>query len=59
MVEKLGDILNIFLQKKREKFLILLRDIKMKKFPLVVLAGKEYGTGSSRDWAVKAQDYLG
>jgi aconitate hydratase len=27
--------------------------------PLVVLAGKEYGSGSSRDWAAKGPDLLG
>ena len=27
--------------------------------PLVVLAGKEYGTGSSRDWAAKGTYLLG
>jgi len=27
--------------------------------PLVVLAGKEYGTGSSRDWAAKGTMLLG
>src|SRR5512132_714257 len=27
--------------------------------PLVVLAGKEYGTGSSRDWAAKGTVLLG
>ena len=27
--------------------------------PLVVLAGKEYGTGSSRDWAAKGPNLLG
>jgi aconitate hydratase len=27
--------------------------------PLVVLAGKEYGTGSSRDWAAKGPLLLG
>ncbi|MGB6365154.1 MAG: aconitate hydratase, partial [Thermoanaerobaculia bacterium] len=27
--------------------------------PLVVLAGKEYGTGSSRDWAAKGPSLLG
>jgi aconitate hydratase len=27
--------------------------------PLVVLAGKEYGTGSSRDWAAKGTKLLG
>jgi aconitate hydratase len=30
-----------------------------KKIPLVVLAGKEYGTGSSRDWAAKGPMLLG
>ncbi len=30
-----------------------------KKIPLVVLAGKEYGTGSSRDWAAKGTFLLG
>jgi aconitate hydratase len=27
--------------------------------PLVILAGKEYGTGSSRDWAAKGVQLLG
>jgi aconitate hydratase len=27
--------------------------------PLIVLAGKEYGTGSSRDWAAKGPQLLG
>ncbi|MGI9374045.1 MAG: aconitate hydratase AcnA [Hyphomicrobiales bacterium] len=30
-----------------------------KNVPLVVLAGKEYGTGSSRDWAAKGTRLLG
>jgi len=29
------------------------------KVPLVVIAGKEYGTGSSRDWAAKGTLLLG
>ncbi len=29
------------------------------KTPLVILAGKEYGTGSSRDWAAKGSYFLG
>src|SRR5690606_25026161 len=29
------------------------------KTPLIVLAGKEYGTGSSRDWAAKGTNLLG
>ncbi len=32
---------------------------KASKTPLVVLAGKEYGTGSSRDWAAKGTLLLG
>ncbi|WP_408930493.1 aconitate hydratase [Corynebacterium sp. YSMAA5_1_F9] len=32
---------------------------KAADIPLVVLAGKEYGTGSSRDWAAKGTNLLG
>jgi aconitate hydratase len=32
---------------------------KQDKVPLVVMAGKEYGTGSSRDWAAKGTILLG
>lgn len=32
---------------------------KADKVPLVVFAGKEYGTGSSRDWAAKGTNLLG
>jgi len=32
---------------------------KQEKVPLVVFAGKEYGTGSSRDWAAKGTKLLG
>ena len=32
---------------------------KTEKVPLVVFAGKEYGTGSSRDWAAKGTILLG
>jgi aconitate hydratase len=32
---------------------------KTEKVPLVVFAGKEYGTGSSRDWAAKGTKLLG
>lgn len=35
------------------------RDYIDNKVPLVVLAGKEYGTGSSRDWAAKGTVMLG
>jgi aconitate hydratase len=32
---------------------------KSERTPLVVIAGKEYGTGSSRDWAAKGTKLLG
>jgi aconitate hydratase len=32
---------------------------KQKRTPLVIIAGKEYGTGSSRDWAAKGTYLLG
>ncbi|MBS7531119.1 aconitate hydratase AcnA [Hazenella sp. IB182353] len=32
---------------------------KQEDTPLVVMAGKEYGTGSSRDWAAKGTNLLG
>ena len=32
---------------------------KADNVPLVVFAGKEYGTGSSRDWAAKGTNLLG
>jgi aconitase A len=32
---------------------------KQKRTPLVIIAGKEYGTGSSRDWAAKGTHLLG
>jgi aconitate hydratase len=32
---------------------------KQRNIPLVVIAGKEYGTGSSRDWAAKGTQLLG
>jgi aconitate hydratase len=34
-------------------------EYKKNKTPLVILAGKEYGTGSSRDWAAKGSSLLG
>jgi aconitate hydratase len=34
-------------------------EYKEESTPLVVLAGKEYGAGSSRDWAAKGTDLLG
>ena len=35
------------------------REYQERRTPLLVLAGKEYGTGSSRDWAAKGSTLLG
>ncbi len=45
-----GEVLSIF--EAAEKY-------KKQGTPLIVLAGKEYGTGSSRDWAAKGTLLLG
>jgi aconitate hydratase len=34
-------------------------EYKKRGIPLIVLAGQEYGTGSSRDWAAKGTNLLG
>ena len=33
--------------------------MQRRSVPLIVIAGKEYGTGSSRDWAAKGPKLLG
>ena len=48
-----------FLDKKPTTIFEASRDYIDNKVPLVVLAGKEYGTGSSRDWAAKGTVMLG
>ncbi len=35
------------------------REYLSRNVPLIILAGKEYGTGSSRDWAAKGPQLLG
>ena len=45
-----GEVTSIFAAAKR---------YKTTGTPLVILAGKEYGTGSSRDWAAKGPSLLG
>lgn len=48
-------------QPSREKMFIFdaAARYKTENVPLVVLAGKEYGSGSSRDWAAKGPNLLG
>ena len=48
-----------FLDQKPTTIFEASRDYIEHDVPLVVLAGKEYGTGSSRDWAAKGTVMLG
>ena len=38
---------------------LLAKKFKDKNIPSIIIAGKEYGTGSSRDWAAKGVSLLG
>jgi aconitate hydratase len=48
-----------FLTKKPTTIFEASLDYQQQGIPLVILAGKEYGTGSSRDWAAKGTVMLG
>ncbi|MCI1638060.1 MAG: aconitate hydratase AcnA [Bifidobacterium crudilactis] len=48
-----------FLTKKPTTIFEASLDYQQHQVPLVILAGKEYGTGSSRDWAAKGTVMLG
>jgi aconitate hydratase len=48
-----------FPDKKETSFYEAAMQYKKEGVPLVVIAGKEYGTGSSRDWAAKGTRLLG
>ena len=47
------------LTKKQMSIYDAAMDYKKRSVPLVIFAGKEYGTGSSRDWAAKGTNLLG
>ncbi|HPW11621.1 MAG TPA: aconitate hydratase AcnA [Thermomonas sp.] len=59
--EEGGNTLYFSSDAKPEKLAIYDAAMKYKAdgVPLVVIAGKEYGTGSSRDWAAKGTNLLG
>ena len=46
-------------KEKRLRFFEAAEHYRSKATPLVVFAGKEYGSGSSRDWAAKGTRLLG
>jgi aconitate hydratase len=58
--EKTGGWTRDFIDGGKEKFIFdAAESYKAKGVPLVVLAGKDYGMGSSRDWAAKGAMLLG
>jgi aconitate hydratase len=59
MVGKEGGFTKIFPEGKEATFFEAAEHYRSKATPLVVFAGKEYGSGSSRDWAAKGTRLLG
>ena len=59
MVDKTGGYTKHFPTKKEGEIFDIAQKYQEEEVPLVVLAGKEYGTGSSRDWAAKGTRLLG
>lgn len=60
--EMLGGIKEGGFTKNIKEEVVSIYDASMsfiKQYPLVIFAGKEYGTGSSRDWAAKGTNLLG
>ncbi len=54
-----GGITKSFVSNKEMSIYEAASEYAEKSIPLVVIAGKEYGTGSSRDWAAKGTKLLG
>ena len=57
--ENLGGLTKNFLNGNKSNIFDTAMEYKKQKIPLVIIAGKEYGTGSSRDWAAKGTNLLG
>jgi aconitate hydratase len=54
-----GSWTTCFLDGKQTSIFEASERYRQRNIPLIVLAGKEYGTGSSRDWAAKGPSLLG
>ena len=54
-----GGITRCFVNGKDMSIYEAAMEYEAKEIPLIVIAGKEYGTGSSRDWAAKGTRLLG
>ncbi len=59
MLDVSGGYALLLPEKKQTTIFEASRAYESRKVPLVVLAGKEYGSGSSRDWAAKGPALLG
>jgi aconitate hydratase len=59
IVDKEGGFTKIFPEGKEATFYEAAEHYRTKATPLIVFAGKEYGSGSSRDWAAKGTRLLG
>lgn len=59
MLDTSGGYTLILPEKKQASIFDAASEYATRKIPLVVLAGKEYGSGSSRDWAAKGPALLG
>jgi aconitate hydratase len=54
-----GDWTIYFPENKKMRIYEASENYKSNNTPLIIIAGKEYGTGSSRDWAAKGPNLLG
>ncbi len=59
LVDEQGSFTMMFPERTIESVFDASVAYRKKSMPLVVLGGKEYGTGSSRDWAAKGTELLG
>ena len=59
MVKKVGGYTKHYPSQSESEIFDVAEKYKKNGVPLVVVAGKEYGTGSSRDWAAKGTRLLG
>ena len=57
--EREGDWTIFFPENREMRIFEAAKEYKKNNTPLIVIAGKEYGTGSSRDWAAKGPNLLG
>ena len=59
MVDKEGGLTKIYPEGKEASIFDAAEHYQKEKTPVVIFAGKEYGSGSSRDWAAKGTRLLG